>query len=84
MKTTIQVQSDQLNKEDVTALLQAIRLCEMATFPDKEIRIRVEVPELTAAETKEILTSIKPSFKYGPGGFQEERVIWPSFNLLSV
>jgi len=66
MKTTIHLQSDRLNKEDVRALLQAIRLCEMATFPDKKIRILVEVPELTTAETNEILKSIKPSFKYGP------------------
>lgn len=65
MKTAIHVQSDQLDKEDVRALLQAIRLCETGTFPDKEIRILVEVPELTGDETEEILTSIKPPFKYG-------------------
>jgi excisionase family DNA binding protein len=65
MKTTIQLQSDQLSKEDVRALLQAIRLCEVATFPDKEIRVLVDVPELTTAETEEILTSIKPPYKYG-------------------
>ncbi len=70
MKTTIHLQSDQLNKEDVRTLLQAIRLCEMATFPDKEIRILVEVPELTAAETEEILKSIKPPYKYGPEIFK--------------
>lgn len=66
MKTNIQVQSDQLSKEDVRTLLQAIRLCERANFPDKEILILVEVPELTATETEEILKNIKPAYKYGP------------------
>ena len=70
MKTTIHVQSDQLNKEDVRDLLQAIRLCERATFPDKEIRVLVEVPELTTAETIEIFKSIKPPYKYGPEIFK--------------
>jgi hypothetical protein len=65
MKIAIHLHSDQLNKDDVRALLQAIRLCEKATFPDKEIRILVEVPELTVAETKEIMMSIKPPYKYG-------------------
>ena len=66
MKTAVLVSSDQLNKEDMRALLQAIRSCEVANFPDKEIRITVEVPELTADETEDILASIKPPFKYGP------------------
>jgi hypothetical protein len=66
MKTTIHVQSDQLNKEDVRALLQAIRLCEMDTFPKKEIYIKVELPELSTDEVTKILTSIKPPFKWGP------------------
>ncbi len=50
-------------------LLQAIRLCEMATFPDKELRILLEVPELTSTEMNEILKSIKPPYKYGPQSF---------------
>ncbi len=66
MKTTISLQSDQLNKEDVRVLLQAIRLCEMANFPNKEILISVEVPELTTDEVNEILKSIKPPYKWGP------------------
>jgi phosphoribosylpyrophosphate synthetase len=66
MKTTICVQSEQLNKEDVRALLQAIRLCEMATFPDKEIYIKVEVPEISTDDVTKILNSIKPPFKWGP------------------
>jgi len=66
MKTTIPLQSDQLNKEDVRALLQAIRLCEMATFPDKEIYVRIEVPELSVGDMTEIVKSIKPPFKWGP------------------
>jgi len=66
METTISLRSNQLNKEDVRALLQAIRLCEMATFPNKEIYIWVEVPELTTDEMNEILKSIKPPYKWGP------------------
>jgi hypothetical protein len=66
MKTTISLQSEQLNKEDVRALLQAIRLCEMANFLNKEIRIFIEVPELTTDEMNEILKSIKPPYVWGP------------------
>lgn len=66
MKTTIYLQSEQLDKEDLRTLLQAIRLCEMATFPSKEIYIKVEIPELSTDEVTKILTSIKPPFKWGP------------------
>jgi len=43
VKVKLSVRSDQLDKEDVRALLQAIRDCEKATFPDKEIYISCEV-----------------------------------------
>ncbi|MBA7670191.1 hypothetical protein ES703_78336 [subsurface metagenome] len=66
MKVNLSVKSDQLNKEDLRALLQAIRDCEMATFPDKEIYVAAEAPELSTDEMTEILTSIKPPYNYGP------------------
>ena len=66
MKVNLSVKSDQLDKEDLRALLQAIRDCEMATFPDKEIYVSVEAPELSTDEMTEILTSIKPPYNYGP------------------
>lgn len=66
MKVKITIESQQLNKGHLRELLQAIRLCERATFPDKEISIWVEVPELSAKESEEILTSIKPPYKYVP------------------
>jgi len=65
VKVNISVESDQLNKEDLRALLQAIRDCEMATFPDKEIYVFCEVPEMTADDTRDVLTSIKPPYGYG-------------------
>ena len=65
-KVKLSVRSDQLNNEDLRALLQAIRDCEMATFPDKEIYVSAEVPKLSTDEMTEILTSIKPPYTYGP------------------
>lgn len=66
MKVNLSVKSDQLNKGDLRALLQAIRDCEMATFLDKEIYVSAEAPELSTDEMTEILTSIKPPYNYGP------------------
>ncbi len=66
MKAAIQISSEQLDKEDIRALLQSIRDCETQNFPGKVISIIVEVPELTPDVCKEVLTSIKPPFDYGP------------------
>lgn len=63
---TFTIYSTQLDKEEIRRLLQSIRDCEMKYFPNKEIVIWVEVPELTNAECTEILASINPPFKYGP------------------
>jgi len=70
MKVNLSIQSDQLNKEDLCALLQAIRDCEMATFPDKWIYVSAEAPELSADEMTEILMSIKPPYNHGPVTFK--------------
>ena len=72
MKVKLSVKSDQLNKEDLRALLQAIRDCEMATFPGKEIYVSAEAPELSIDEMTGILTSIKPPYNYGPVIFKYE------------
>lgn len=74
MKTVIVIGSDEFGKEHVRALLQAFRDCELANFPDKQISIRVYVPELTNDVVKEILTSIKPPFRYGPMVFKVKEV----------
>ena len=66
MKVNLLVKSDQLNKEDLRALLQAVRDCEMATFPNKEIYVSAEAPELSEDDMLDILTSIKPPYNYGP------------------
>ena len=66
MQVTISIQSKDLSKEELRLLIQSIRDCELKSFPDGEISIWVEVPELTKAECTEILTRIKPPYKYGP------------------
>ncbi|MBA7465370.1 hypothetical protein ES707_00532 [subsurface metagenome] len=66
MKIKLSLESQQLTKEELRLLIQAIRDCEQRSFPDKEISIWIEVPELTRSECAEILTSIKPPYKYGP------------------
>ena len=66
MKIKLTILSQQLTKEDLQNLLQGIRDCEIKYFPNKELSILIEVPELTTAECTEILTSIKPPYKYGP------------------
>jgi len=66
LKVNMSIKSDQLNKEDLRALLQAVRDCEMATFPNKEIYVSAEVPELSSDDMTDILTSIKPPYNYGP------------------
>ncbi len=66
MRTVLIIDSDQFVKEDVRALLQAVRDCEQANFPDKQLNISVEVPWLSVDVVQELLTGIKPPFKHGP------------------
>jgi len=65
MEIKLTLESQQLTMEDLKHLVQSIRDCEQKTFPDKEIFIWIEAPELTSAECAEILTSIKPAFGWG-------------------
>ena len=62
MKVKVTLQSQQLSKEELRLLIQAIRDCEQKSFPDKEIYIWIDAPELTTAEATEILTSIEPPY----------------------
>jgi len=66
MKTNIVIFSDELTKEDIQLLLQAIRDCEQKSFQDKEMGIAVFVPSLTNDECSEIIRGMKPPFKHGP------------------
>ena len=65
MKVKVIFQSQQLTKEELRLLIQGIGDCEMRSFPDKEITIWIEAPELSAADSKQILTSIKPPYSGG-------------------
>ena len=66
MKVNMSIKTDQLDKEDIRALLQAIRNCEMSTFPEKEIYVSVEAPDMTSEDMTDILMSINPPYDYGP------------------
>jgi len=66
VKVKLTLESQQLSREELRLLVQSIRDCEQKSFPDKGIFIWIEVPELTREETSELLTSIKPPYKYGP------------------
>ena len=69
MKIKLSLESQQLTKEELRLLIQSIRDCEQKSFPDKEIAIWIEAPELSASECKQILASIKPPYKYKYGPF---------------
>lgn len=65
MEVTVTIQSKELSKEELQALIQSIRDCEQRSFPDKEIYIWIDAPELTNEEAAKILDSISPPYKYG-------------------
>jgi hypothetical protein len=70
VEVKITIWSSQLTKERLKllaqTLIQSIRDCEQGSFPDKEISILVEIPELTAGEVTDILNQIKPRYAFGP------------------
>ena len=66
MRVKVTIQSDELSRDDLQALLQAIRDCEQRFFKDKQIWVRVDAPDLSSAEMTEVLTSINPPYEYGP------------------
>ena len=65
MKVKLSLESQQLTKEELQHLIQAIRDCEQQFFPDKEIAIWIEAPELSAQQCEQILASIKPPYRNG-------------------
>jgi hypothetical protein len=73
MRVKVIVQSEQLSKDDLQRLLQAIRDCEQDFFREKEIWISAEAPELSPDEMTEVLTSIRPPYEYGPVIFKHGR-----------
>ena len=60
MKVKLTLSSQQLTKEELQQLIQSIRDCEQKSFPDKEISVWIEVPELPESEAERIMASIKP------------------------
>ena len=66
VKVNMSIKSLDLDKEDLRALLQAIRDCEMSTFPEKKIYVSVEAPDMSSADMTDVLKSIKPPYDYGP------------------
>lgn len=60
------VASDFLSKEEIRALLQAVRDVEQANFPNKQIMILLLAPKLSAAECKDMIESIRPPFTGAP------------------
>jgi len=69
VKVRLSLESQQLTKEELQLLIQGIRDCEQRSFPDKEIAIWIEAPELSTQECEQILASIKPAYKYKYGSF---------------
>ena len=65
MEVTVPIRSKDLSREELRDLIQAIRDCEQKSFPDKEIYIWIDAPELSNEKATEILDSIKPPYKYG-------------------
>jgi hypothetical protein len=54
--------SDELSKDDIQKLIQAIRDCEQKYFREKGLGVFLFVPTLTSEECSEILKSIQPPF----------------------
>jgi hypothetical protein len=64
------LESEQLSKEDIRNLLQAIRDCEQKNFPKKKLFISLVTPELNVEECKELLGSIRPPYGLGHVTFE--------------
>ena len=66
MEVTVIIQSKELSKEELQALIQGIRDCEQGSFRDKQLFIGIEARGLSRQEMNQVLASIKPAYKYGP------------------
>lgn len=65
--------SGQFNRDELEAILQAIRDCEQRTFPTKTVHIGVDAPELSLDEVKAVLEAIKPAFSGGIAVFPRRK-----------
>lgn len=66
MRINLSIKSDELDKDDLRALLQALRTIEQTAFKDKKIFISCEAPDMSNEDMAEVLCSIRPSYNYGP------------------
>jgi hypothetical protein len=66
MRVKVTIQSDELSRDDLQALLLAVRDCEQRFFKEKQIWVQVDAPDLSSTEMTEVLTSISPQYEYGP------------------
>ena len=66
MRIKVTIQSDDLSRDNLRALLQAVRDCEQRIFKEKQIWVWVDAPDLSSTEMAEVLTSISPPYEYGP------------------
>lgn len=64
MKSRIVIESEELSKEDLRAILQVIRTTEHKFFPDKNIFIMLDTPELSLKEATDLLASLNPPLPY--------------------
>ena len=64
MKVNIVIYSEQLTREDIQALLQAIRDCEQKHFKSKAVGIAVFAPALSKEQCQELIIGIKPAFPH--------------------
>ncbi len=62
MNITIQLMCEGFSKEELQILLQAIRDCEKTNFPQKNLMMLLDVPDLTVDELTDIIQGLKPPF----------------------
>lgn len=66
MKIKLTIKSDELDKDDLRALLQAIRTIEQTAFKEKKIYVSCEAPDMPTKDMAEVLSKIDPPYDYGP------------------
>jgi hypothetical protein len=64
MKVNIVIYSEELAREDIRVLLQAIRDCEQKHFKGKEVGIALFAPALSKEQCQELIAGIEPGFPH--------------------
>ena len=64
MKVNIVIYSEELAREDIRVLLQAIRDCEQRYFQNKEMGIAIFAPALSKEQCQELIAGIEPGFPH--------------------